>query len=67
MRKDPIVAEVRAARERLAAACGFDIHKIIKQAQQAQAVSGRRVVSFEQRPPNDTSSRNSGQSGPVRS
>jgi hypothetical protein len=55
MTKDSIVAEVRAARERIAAACNFDIRKIVRRAQQAQAKSGKRVVSFEPRPQNRSS------------
>ena len=47
MLKDPIVEQVRAARERLAADCGFDIRKIIARAQKAQ-IAARHVVSFEQ-------------------
>lgn len=27
---DPVVAEVRAARERLLAECGYDLHKVIE-------------------------------------
>ena len=47
MTHDPIVAEVRAIREQLAAKFDFDIGKIIADAQGRQASSGRRVVSFQ--------------------
>ena len=44
---DPIVEEVRAIREQLAAKFDFDIRKIVADAQQRQASSQARVVSFE--------------------
>jgi hypothetical protein len=44
---DPIVEEVRAIRELLAAQCDFDIRKIVEDAQRRQATSGFRIVSFE--------------------
>ena len=44
---DPIVEEVRAIREQLAAKFDFDIRKIVADAQQRQAASQARVVSFE--------------------
>lgn len=47
---DPIVDEVRAIREQLAAQCDFDIRKIIEDAQKRQAASESKIVSFE-RPP----------------
>ena len=43
---DPIVDEVRAIREQLAARFDFDIRKIVKDAQKRQASSLARVVSF---------------------
>jgi hypothetical protein len=49
---DPIVEEVRAIREQLAAQFNFDICKIVEDAQRRQAVSGARIVSFER--PNKT-------------
>jgi len=48
MSRDPIVDEVRAIREQLAAKFNFDIRKIIEDAQQRQAASQARIVSFEQ-------------------
>jgi len=44
---DPIVEEVRAIREQLAAQFNFDIRKIVEDAQRRQATSGSRIVSFE--------------------
>jgi hypothetical protein len=50
MLNDPIVEEVRAIREKLAAQCNFDIRKIIEEAQQRQASSKSRIVSYERAP-----------------
>ena len=47
MARDPIVDEVRAIREQLAAQFDFDIRKIVKDAQNRQASSQARVVSFQ--------------------
>ena len=44
---DPIVEEVRAIREQLAAQFNFDIRKIVEDAQRRQATSQSRIVSFE--------------------
>jgi hypothetical protein len=44
---DPIVEEVRAIREQLAAQFNFDIRKIIEDAQRKQATSKSRIVSFQ--------------------
>jgi hypothetical protein len=44
---DPIVDEVRAIREHLAAEFDFDISKIVKDAQGRQAFLAERVVSFQ--------------------
>jgi hypothetical protein len=44
---DPIVEEVRAIREQLAAQFDFDIRKIVADAQQRQATYRSRIVSFE--------------------
>ena len=51
MYQDPIVEEVRAIREQLAAQFNFDIRKIVEDAQRRQATSKSRIVSF-QRPTN---------------
>jgi hypothetical protein len=47
MVNDPIVAEVRAIREKLAAQCKFDIVKICAEARRNQELSGAQIVSFE--------------------
>ena len=44
MTNDPIVAEVRAIREQLAAQFDFDIRQMIADAQRRQAASGSRVI-----------------------
>ena len=45
---DPIVAEVRAIRDKLARKFNYDIRAIVEDAMKRQAASGHRVVS---RPP----------------
>ena len=47
MIRDPIVDEVRAIREQLAARFDFDIRKIVNDAQERQASTQARVVSFQ--------------------
>ncbi|MBX7104738.1 MAG: hypothetical protein K1X57_11700 [Gemmataceae bacterium] len=47
MIRDPIVDEVRAIREELAAKFNFDIRRIVEDARRRQAASQSRVVSFE--------------------
>ena len=47
MIQDPIVAEVRAIREKLAAECGFDIRKIIEEARRRQERSHARIVTSQ--------------------
>jgi hypothetical protein len=47
MIRDPIVEEVRAIREELAARFDFDIRKIVEDARKRQANSHARVVSFQ--------------------
>lgn len=46
MNADPIVAEVRAIREQLAAQFDFDLSRIVADARQRQRTSGTKVVSF---------------------
>jgi len=46
MSKDPIVEEVRRARDAQAAKHGFDVHAILSAAKKRQRRSARRVVSF---------------------
>jgi len=41
---DPIVAEVRQAREALFAAAGYDIHEFCRRLSERQATSGHPVV-----------------------
>jgi len=48
MSSDPIVAEIRAIREQIAARFNYDIDAIVKDAQERDAVGDREVVS---RPP----------------
>lgn len=45
MYHDPIVGEVREIRERLAAECDFDVHKIFERARQQQAASNATIVN----------------------
>jgi hypothetical protein len=48
---DPIVAEVRAARERIVAAVGGDLHALCEQLRARQAAAGRIPVRHAPRPP----------------
>lgn len=62
MAVDPIVAEVRQAREALAQRFNYDLREMIRDARERQAASGRRVVSLPHRPVmNSTRSRKSNQ------
>lgn len=59
MMNDPIVAEVRAARERIAVASGCDMHAIATAARQRQIKSGVQSVNRHRRKPLfETGSRN---------
>ncbi len=49
MDPDPIVQEVRAAREAYAAKFNFDLHAICRDLMEKERVSGQRVVSFAPR------------------
>ncbi len=51
--QDPIVAEVRAAREALFAAAGYDIEEFCRRARAAQANSGHTVVTRRSRRPSN--------------
>lgn len=51
MQTDPIVAEVREIRERLAAQFGYDLHAIMKDAQARDAAGDREVVRLPPRRP----------------
>ena len=44
MFEDEIVAEVRKARDAYAAKFDYDIHRIVKDVQQRQARSGKKIV-----------------------
>ncbi len=46
---DPIVAEVRAAREALFAAAGYDIREFCRRARAAQTTSGHPIVTRRSR------------------
>jgi hypothetical protein len=43
--RDPIVTEVRRAREALFAAAGYDIREFCRRMRERQATSGHRVVT----------------------
>jgi len=49
MSDDPIVEEVRAIRDKLAAECDYDVDKIFRRLRQSQAESGREYVSHPPR------------------
>ena len=49
MSRDPIVAEVRAIRDKLAAECGYDVQKIFRRIRQRQAESGLEYVRYPPR------------------
>lgn len=53
---DPIVAEVRAARERIVAAVGGDLHVLCEQLRARQAAAGRIPVRHAPRPPRSETS-----------
>jgi hypothetical protein len=48
---DPIVAEIRATRERIAEESGCDIHAIAEAARKRQQISGVKTVSRPKRLP----------------
>jgi len=48
---DPIVAEVRAAKDRLSARFGHDVELMLRDAQRRQHTGARRVVSLARRKP----------------
>lgn len=51
MPDDPIVAEVRAIRDRLAARFNYDIRAIVEDARKRQGESGHEVVSLPPKRP----------------
>ena len=50
MFRDPIVEEVREARQRHAVQFDYDLRRIAKDLQKKQRASGRRVVSYPAKP-----------------
>lgn len=50
MSPDPVVAEIHAIRERLAAKFGFDVREIGRDARQRDAVGDRKIVRRPPRP-----------------
>lgn len=51
MPSDPVVTEIRAARERRAARFGFDLHAIAEDVRQRDAAGDRKVVRRPARRP----------------
>ena len=49
--KDPIVEEVRAAREELFAACEYDLDKLVARLREGELQHGRATVSYAKRAP----------------
>ena len=50
MERDPIVAEIRAVRQRLAARFGYDVRAIALDAERRDAAGDREVVRRPRRP-----------------
>ena len=50
MQTDPIITEIRSIREQIAAEFNYDLHALVKDAQQRDAVGDRPVVRREPRP-----------------
>ena len=50
MTRDPIVAEVRRVREKLAARFNFDVKAIARDAQKRERTGRRKVVSYARKP-----------------
>ena len=46
---DPIVAEIRAAREALLADAGYDLHVLCERLREKQVAAGRKIVRREPR------------------
>jgi hypothetical protein len=55
---DPIVAEVRAARDAHAAKFAYDLKEIFRDIKERQKESGREYVTYPSRPPVPTKSTN---------
>jgi len=58
MPSDPIVDEIREIREQRAARFGFDLRAIVRDAQQRDAKSDRRIVRLPPRPVAVSTARN---------
>ena len=66
MRDDPIVAEVRATREQLAARFGFDVHSIFADLRARQAKLGDRLVRGKQRLTTESAAASDGNTAALR-
>ena len=51
MFKDPIVLEVRVARQKHAAQFNYDLRKIAEDLRKKERLAGRKLVSFPPKPP----------------
>ena len=51
MQPDPVVAEIREIRDRLAARLGYDLRAIVQDARERDAAGDRRVVRLPPRRP----------------
>ena len=51
--EDPIVAEVRKAREEIFAAAGYDLGELVRQLNERQVREGRQVITRAARKPKD--------------
>jgi hypothetical protein len=51
--RDPIVAEVRRARQALFAEAGYDIQELCRRLREEQAASGHRIVTLAPRKTSD--------------
>lgn len=49
--KDPIVEEVRAAREELFAACDYDLNRLVAHLREGELQRGRSSVHYSKREP----------------
>ena len=49
--KDPVVAEVRAARDAIWRECGGDLDKLFQRLRQHEATGGRVLAEIVSRPP----------------
>jgi hypothetical protein len=54
--EDPIVAEVRAIREKILAEYDYDLRRVFEAAREQQAASGKRVIPVPSQPTDAASS-----------